>query len=77
MKARYIMTLLLVGMFAIGLPVGVVADEGYDEAWEIHGPLDTGALAPADEGNYNNDTIFYQSDEIAAVEDSVELDNGG
>jgi len=77
MKAKYLVTLLLVGLFAVGFPTGVLAGEGYDEAWEINESLDTGALVSADEGIYNNDTTFYQSDEIAVLEDSGEFDDHG
>ena len=53
MKARYIVTMLLVGMFAVGLPVGVVADENLDgpviEAWGVvESPLGTGAVSSQD-----------------------------
>ncbi len=52
MKARYIVTMLLVGMFAIGVPVGVVADNGDDPVTdsfgEIQGPLGTGTLITHD-----------------------------
>jgi hypothetical protein len=53
MKARYIVTLLLVGMFAVGLPVGVFADENLDgpvtEAWGVvESPLGTGAVISQD-----------------------------
>ena len=30
MKARYIVTMLLIGMFAVGVPVGIIADENLD-----------------------------------------------
>lgn len=52
MKAKYFLTLLLVGMFAIGVPVAVVADNGdnpvTDAFGEIQGPLGTGTLISND-----------------------------
>lgn len=48
MKAKYFVTLLLVGMFAVGVPAGVFADNGdgpvIDAFGDIEGPLGTGSV---------------------------------
>ncbi len=51
MKAKHVVTLLLIGLFAVGVPVGVVADEGpvIDPwTWEIESPLGTGLVVSKD-----------------------------
>jgi hypothetical protein len=48
MKAKYFFVLLLIGMFAVGGPVGAVAEEWFEEAYSINPPLETGALIPSD-----------------------------
>ncbi len=62
MKARYFITLLLVGMFAVGVPVGVVADENLDgpvyNTWgEIESPLGTGAVISQDNPSQRSDEV--------------------
>lgn len=80
MKAKYIVTLLLVGMFAIGVPVGAVADNGdnlvtdaFGETFgEIEGPLGTGALI-------SQDNRFQQSQDVDESDPYAigEFDDGG
>ncbi|NNG46331.1 MAG: hypothetical protein HKM86_04345 [Deltaproteobacteria bacterium] len=77
MKAKYIVTLLLVGMFAVGVPVGVLADENLDgpvfSAWgEIEGPLGTGIVISQDDPS-------QQSQEVEEYEPYAadEFDDGG
>jgi hypothetical protein len=48
MKAKYFFVLLLIGMFAVGGPVGAVAEEWFEEAYSINPPLETGALISSD-----------------------------
>ena len=73
MKARYIVTMLLVGMFAVGVPVGVVADENLDgpvtEAWGVvESPLGTGAVIsqdnPSDRSQEAEEYDPYATDEF-------------
>lgn len=76
MKAKYIVTLLLVGMFAVGVPIGAFADNGDDPVidafGEIEGPLGTGAVISQD----------YPSDRSQEVEEYApyaidEFEDGG
>lgn len=70
MKTRYLLTFLLVGLFAAGIPVGVLANEFDGEGVFIHGPLDTGALeSPVDE-------ISKPSDRPRSMEEAHEVDHG-
>jgi len=76
MKAKYIVTLLLVGMFAIGVPVGAFADNGdgpvTDAFGEIEGPLGTGAVISQD-----NPSQQYQDVEEYDSYATGEFDDGG
>jgi hypothetical protein len=84
MKAKYIVTFLLVGLFTVGFQTGVLAGENpaeNPELWEIQDPLETGASASADEG-ISRSAEYSKSDGFGAVEFGWvdfrdEIDNGG
>jgi len=76
MKAKYIVTLLLVGMFAVGVPVGAFADNGdgpiTDAFGEIEGPLGAGAVV-----SKSNPSLQYQDVDESDPYAIGEFDDGG
>jgi len=80
MKAKYIVTLLLVGMFAIGVPVGAFADNGDDlvtDAFgEIEGPLGAGELISQDNPSWQVQDVDRNMDESNPYA-TGEFDDGG
>jgi hypothetical protein len=80
MKAKYIVTLLLVGMFAIGVPVGAFADNGdgpvTDAFGEIEGPLGAGAVISQDNPSEQSWNVDRNMDESSPYE-TGEFDDGG
>ena len=86
MKAKYMVTLLLVAMFAIGVPVGVFADNGDDPVTdafgEIEGPLGAGALISQNDPAQEYRDQEYQDQEYQDMDASDpyatgEFDDGG
>ena len=81
MKAKYMVTLLLVAMFAIGVPVGVFADNGDDPVTdafgEIEGPLGAGALISQNDPAQEYRDQEYQDMDASDPYATGEFDDGG
>jgi hypothetical protein len=81
MRAKYIVTLLLVGMFAVGVPAGVLADENLDgpvtEAWtpfgEVEPPLGAGSVIISQDEPSQQSLEMEEYDPYA----TNEFDDGG